>query len=259
GRRPDVVADGEQLAGLHVVLLVRAAGRPALLLGRRERGEALRLVRQALRRARHAGAALEARRVRLLERARALGRRRLVAVVRVPCVPDARAGRWAERMRRQRGRGGRGGCRRRGLGGGRGHLREHRAPEEPGAGQESHGYDLSSKPDSVSLGRLILSVVGRASRDVMGIPGPGPQNFIMASSWRRVMVGLFMKFEVPWLATNGRSMKFVKNARALTVSGFSSWESMPTTGPFPFVPPKPMSLHEKAEMTASCCRYSYSP
>src|SRR6516164_932513 len=31
-RRPDVVADGEQLARLHVVLLVRAAGRAALLL-----------------------------------------------------------------------------------------------------------------------------------------------------------------------------------------------------------------------------------
>src|SRR6516165_8855234 len=80
GGRPDVVADGEQLARLHVVLLVRAAGLPALLLGRRDRGEALRLVRQALRRARHAGAAREARRVRLLERARALGRRPVVAV-----------------------------------------------------------------------------------------------------------------------------------------------------------------------------------
>src|SRR5262249_1093018 len=139
-RRPDVVADGEQPAGLHVVPLVRAAGRPALLLGRRERGEALRLVRQALRRARHAGAALEARPVRLLERARALGRRLVVAVVRVPRAFDALLGRRAEGMRCQRGRGGRGGGRRGGLGGGRGgfdggrgYLRVHRAREERNA------------------------------------------------------------------------------------------------------------------------------
>jgi hypothetical protein len=49
-----------------------------------------------------------------------------------------------------------------------------------------------------------------------------PQNFAMASSWRRVWVGLFTKFEVPWLATHGWLMKFVKYARALRVSGFSS-------------------------------------
>src|SRR5690242_5657519 len=42
----------------------------------------------------------------------------------------------------------------------------------------------------------------------------------IASSWRRVCVGLSTKLDVPWLATHGRSMKFVKYARALTVSGF---------------------------------------
>src|SRR5262249_46439130 len=110
-RPPDGVADGEQPAGLHVVLVAGAAALSALLLGRRDRREALRLGRQALRRARHAGASLEALRVRFLERARALGQRLVVAVEHIPRGLDALLGRGAEGVRRQRGRGGRGGGR----------------------------------------------------------------------------------------------------------------------------------------------------
>ena len=40
----------------------------------------------------------------------------------------------------------------------------------------------------------------------------------------------------------GRLMKFVKWFRTLTVSGFRSWYSAPTTGPSRFVPPLPKSL-----------------
>src|SRR5262249_7181401 len=145
-RRPDGVACGNEPAGLGVVFPVRAAGLPARLAGLWYRGKAPGFVRQASRRARHACGSREALRVRFLERARAAGRRLVVAVVRLPRAVDALTGRRAERMRLQRGRGGGG----RGGGGpgsgggigGGGHLRVHRAAEEHDARQESDYYDL---------------------------------------------------------------------------------------------------------------------
>ena len=100
----------------------------------------------------------------------------------------------------------------------------HRAGQEHDARQQPECYGLRwSEHGAVSLRRSTLSPAGRACREVDGfIPGAARQNFAMASSWRRVWVGLFTKFEVPWLATHGWLMKFVKYARALRVSGFSS-------------------------------------
>ena len=55
------------------------------------------------------------------------------------------------------------------------------------------------------------------------------QNLTTASSRRRVSVGL--------VTPAGRLTKFVKWPRALSVSGFRSWYSTPTTGPSRLVVP----------------------